>query len=119
MLRQVVDPLTLTSHNFDAFEIGSVMTKEFQRTYSRYESSREIMSATFGVNSPATLEKRANALMRFLLWHKKHRTGFGFPIHPDELKLEKLSSSLNRKMQKPQLAPVFLKLLGSRAILLV
>ncbi|CAE6913109.1 METTL21B [Symbiodinium natans] len=75
--------MTLLSHNFDAFAIGASLSKEFQRS-TRYEGSRKILSATFGLKSPATLDKRANSMLRYLQWHKKYRGGFGFPISRDE-----------------------------------
>ena len=75
--------LTIISVNYDAFEVGNVIAKEYLKV-PKFQNSKKILQATFGLKSPATLEKRANAMIRFMIWHKKCKTGFAFPVSREE-----------------------------------
>ena len=75
--------LTIISGNYEAFEVGSVIAKEYLKV-PKFQNSRKILQATFGLKSPATLEKRANAMIRFMIWHNKHKSGFAYPVSREE-----------------------------------
>ena len=72
--------LTVIGHNYEAF---AKILREFERS-CRYEASKKVLSAAFGLKSPATLEKRTNSMSRYLICRKNNRNGFALPVRRSE-----------------------------------
>ena len=76
--------LTTVGHNYDVFAIGASILREFERSF-RYEGSKKkVLSAAFGLKSPATLAKHANSMSRYSVWHKNNRSGCALPVRRSE-----------------------------------
>lgn len=73
--------LELLGCNWSASDVGEMISRELQRDPTG-DSAVETLKASFGLKSPATLQKRAAAFRRYLKWHTNHHLRSEFEVIP-------------------------------------